>query len=100
MADRSPVHTAGTESYPSPLSSLAGLCRRLPPLPQRVERFGCVDIDKDGVIVHLDLGDELGVLADQVLGPDIAGERDHLGKEPARAEDRAAAVTPPRRDDA
>jgi hypothetical protein len=66
-------------------TSLAGcFYHRLSLFSHGLERVGCVDVDQDGIVVHLDLGDELGMLADQVLGADIARELGHLGKEPFR----------------
>src|SRR5438874_13784964 len=43
-----------------------------------------VDVDEDAVAVHLDLADDLGMLADQVLGADIARQLGHLGDEALR----------------
>jgi len=55
-------------------TSLAGcVYYRLSLFSDGTERVGRVDVDEDGIVVHLDLGDELGMLADQVLGADIAG---------------------------
>ena len=80
-----------------------GACRRsrggFAPLPQCGERLWRINVDEDGVVVHLDFGDELGVLADQVLGADIAGELGHFGKEPLRPEDRVAALAVTGRND-
>ncbi len=38
------------------------------------KRFGGIDIDEDRVVVHFDFGDQLGMLADQIPGADIAGD--------------------------
>ena len=64
-----------------------------------VERFRRVDVDEDRVVVHLDLGDQLGVFADQVPGADIAGDPGHLGEEAAGPQYRVAALAMPGRHD-
>jgi hypothetical protein len=56
--------------------------RRLSLFPERLKRLRRVDVDENGVVVHLHLGDEFGVFADQMLGADIAGEPGHFGKKP------------------
>ena len=41
---------------------------------------------------HLDFAHQVGMLADQMLGADIAGELGHLGKEAPRPQHRVAAL--------
>src|SRR6516165_8665441 len=68
-------------------------------LSQRFERLGRVDIDEDGIVVHLDFSDELGMLANQMLCSDIAGELGHLREEPLCPQDRITTFPIPGRDD-
>src|SRR3954451_22980608 len=63
------------------------------------ERLRRVYIDEYAVGVHLDLADQLGMLADQVLGADIAGQLGHLGEKALSPQDRVAALAAAGRDD-
>src|SRR5690606_4082601 len=68
---------------------------RAPLRSEPLQAFGRVDVGENAVARHLDLGDELGILAEEVLGAGVAGERLHLGEEAAREEDRVAALAAP-----
>ena len=46
--------------------------------------FRSPNLDENGIVIHLYFGDKLGVLADQMLGADIAGEPCHFGEKPLR----------------
>jgi hypothetical protein len=72
---------------------------RLQLVPECGEGVGGVDIDEDSVRIHLDFIDEVGVLADQVLGADVARKFGHFGKKPAGPQDRVAAFSPAGRHD-
>lgn len=54
---------------------------RLHLLAEFGERLRGIDIDKDRVVIHLDLGDQVGMLLDQFASALIAGQRHHLGDE-------------------
>ena len=88
-------HTPGTaadhvrSAFPlSPAVFMAGLLPCYGP--------GRVDVDEDGVVVHLD-GNEWHC-SRSVFAP-IAGKFGHLDKEPLRPEDRIAALAAPGQDD-
>ena len=65
--------------------------------PPGGERLGRVDVGDRGLARHLDLADEVGMLADQVLGAGVAGQFGHLGEEAARPQHRIAALAADRR---
>ena len=68
------------------------------PRPPGGKRFGRVDVGDGGLAGHLDLADEVGVLADQVLGAGVARNLGHLGEEAAIPQHRVAALAADGRD--
>ena len=66
-------------------------------LPESRQRFRRVDVSEDGV-VDITFADEIGMLADQMLGADIAGEIGHGSKEPPVPQHRITALAVPGRD--
>src|SRR4051812_1932643 len=63
------------------------------------ERFRRVYVDEYAVGIHLDLADQLGMLPDQVLGADIAGQLRHFGEKAPGPQYRVAALAATGRDD-
>ena len=68
------------------------------PRPPCGERLGRVDVGDRGLAGHLDLADEVGVFADQVLGAGVARYLGHLGEEAAVPQHGVAALAADGRD--